>query len=435
MERDSAAEGSSVVRPLLWFAAAGLVVVLAIGFAASAIIRRNARHEAIRNAKEITLLAGRGIAEPAVSPAMLRGEPSAVARFDRAVGARVVRDPVVRAKLWTLDGHIAWSDEPRLIGRRFGLGDDERRAIRRKTVEAEVSNLDKPENRFERSSGKLLEVYLPIRAPDGTPLLFEDYLRYGSVTASESRLLRRFAPALIAALLLLWAAQLPLAWSLARRLRARQAEREVLLERALDASDTERRRIAQDVHDGLLQDLAGASLSLAATGERLEREGEPRAAAAVREGSGTMRKAIRQLRAVLVGISPQRLDRSGLPAVLDDLTSPLADRGVAVNIDLPADLDLPKRAEELLFRGAQEALRNTAKHAGASRVDVRVGREDGLAVLTVSDDGRGFDPAGQPNGHLGLRLLADLAADRGGEVSVESSAGAGTRVRVEVPIA
>src|SRR4051794_22047621 len=106
MEYESAPGGSSVLRPLLWFAAAGLVVVLVLGFAATAILRRNARHEAVRNAKEITLLAGRGIAQPELTPGLLRGEPAAVRRFDRTVRGRIIGDPVVRAKLWTIDGRI-----------------------------------------------------------------------------------------------------------------------------------------------------------------------------------------------------------------------------------------------------------------------------------------------------------------------------------------
>ena len=245
---------------MLWFAGASLLAMVALGFTATAILRRQARGEAIRDAKEITRLAGEGIAQPALSERMLAGDRAAQARFGRVMRERVLKDPVVRVKVWTLDGRVVYSDERPLVGRRFALEPGVMNAVRNRLVVADVSDLDRPENRYERHFGKLLEVYLPIDAPGGQPLLFEDYIRFGAITASEQRLFARFAPALGVALLLLWLVQLPLAWSLTRRLRQRQQEREALLRRAIDSSALERRRIAQHLHDGVVQDLAGVSL-------------------------------------------------------------------------------------------------------------------------------------------------------------------------------
>jgi two-component system NarL family sensor kinase len=87
---------------MVWFAGASLLAVIALGFTATAILRRQARGEAIRDAKEITRLAGEGIAEPALSEKLLAGDPGALARFDHVMRALVVKDPVVRVKLWTL---------------------------------------------------------------------------------------------------------------------------------------------------------------------------------------------------------------------------------------------------------------------------------------------------------------------------------------------
>ena len=75
--------------------------------------------------------------------------------------------------MWTPDGRIAYSDEPRLIGTRYALGEDEQQALATGDAEAEVADLSKPENRFERDEGSLLEVYLPIRTPGGRQALFE----------------------------------------------------------------------------------------------------------------------------------------------------------------------------------------------------------------------------------------------------------------------
>jgi len=104
---------------MLWFAGASLLAMIALGFTATAILRRQARGEAIRDAKEITRLAGEGIAQPALREGLLAGDEAAEARFDRVMRARVLKDPVVRVKIWGLDGRIVYSDERALVGRHF----------------------------------------------------------------------------------------------------------------------------------------------------------------------------------------------------------------------------------------------------------------------------------------------------------------------------
>ena len=101
--------------------------------------------------------------------------------------------------------------------------------------------------------------------------------------------------------------------------------------------------------------------------------------------------------------------------------------------------ELPPATEALLFRVAQEAVRNVRAHADARRLDVSVTTGDGRVTLEVADDGRGFTPAeapaaNAPEGHFGLRLLADLARDSGADFELVSAPGAGTRVRLEAPI-
>jgi hypothetical protein len=221
-----------------------MAAVAVLGFVAVQVLQDTGRDEAIRDAQRETVLAGRGIIAPAITPALVAGEPSAIARMDQVVRRYVLRDPVVRIKIWSPSGRILYSDEHRLIGTRYTLGSDERQALSTGGVDAEVSDLARPENRFERSQHKLLEVYLGVTAAGGRRLLFEDYLRYSSVATSGRRLWRAFVPALIVTLALLELAQIPLAWSLARRIQRGQAEREALLRRAIDASEVERRRIA-----------------------------------------------------------------------------------------------------------------------------------------------------------------------------------------------
>jgi signal transduction histidine kinase len=177
--------------------------------------------------------------------------------------------------------------------------------------------------------------------------------------------------------------------------------------------------------------------SLAATAKRLEREGSEPAGRSVRDATAATRRAIAELRALLVGIYPASVRKTGIAGALSDLVAPLTARDIAVELDVQPDLDLPPATEETLFRGAQEALRNVATHAAPHHVEVHVGVSDGRARLSVSDDGAGFSPEEQPGSggpHFGLRLLDDLAAERGGRLEVRSAEGKGTRLTLEVPI-
>jgi signal transduction histidine kinase len=225
---------------------------------------------------------------------------------------------------------------------------------------------------------------------------------------------------------------------MARTLHDNRQEREALLLRALAASDTERRRIASDLHDGVVQDLAGTSYALAAAADRIDGIAGPEVSSALRDGAKQTRRSIRQLRSLLVDIYPPDLHRAGLAAALSDLVAPLESRGVHARVELPPGLRLEPDSEALMFRTAQEALRNVMAHSDAHHVDVSVILENSHAGLTIADDGRGFSPeiaeTARGEGHLGLRVLADMARDAGGKLDIDSEPGRGTRVLLEVPV-
>jgi two-component system, NarL family, sensor kinase len=420
--------------PVAQFTVASLLAMVVVGVATAALSRRTGTSEAIRDAKQLTAFAGSAVVEPNLTRGVLDGNPGALRRFDALVRRRVLRDGIVRVKIWSREGTVVYSDERRLIGARYPLDGDELSALR---VEADVSDLSAPENRFERSYDKLLEVYLPIRAPGGRKLLFEAYQRYSSVSANGWRLWRAFAPALLGGLLLLQLVNLPLARSLARRLREGRREREALLEHALDASQAERRLIAADLHDGVVQDLLGVSYSLAASAARVNGGGDGEAGAALRQAATQTRETVSALRGLLIDIYPPSLQSAGLATALGDLATTYGFRGLQTTIAIPPGLSLPAGTERLLFRCAQEALRNASKHAGATCARVRVAESEAGVRMEVSDDGRGFDvalvAAGNERGHFGLRLMRELVEDAGGRFEIASEPSHGTTVRVEVP--
>jgi signal transduction histidine kinase len=115
----------------------------------------------------------------------------------------------------------------------------------------------------------------------------------------------------------------------------------------------------------------------------------------------------------------------------------LTARGVDVTVEVEPGPDLSTEVEQLVFRTAQEAIRNVAAHAGAEHVDIEVTRNDASLTLRVSDDGRGFDQAAvadrREQGHLGLVMLGDLAQSAGGSLRIISEPGDGTTIELEVP--
>src|SRR4051795_1868993 len=196
---------SPVVRFLLGSLVAMAVVVAGLFFA----LRSVTIKESERATRDRVRLEGALVESAGLTDGVLHRDPGALAKLDDLVQGRVLSDSVVRVKLWSRDGTILYSDEPALIGRRFTLGDEEQELFETGEADAEISDLTKPENRYERQEGKLLEAHTPIRTPDGTQVLFEIYQRFGSVSASAARLLRSLVLPLVAGLLVLLLLPLP----------------------------------------------------------------------------------------------------------------------------------------------------------------------------------------------------------------------------------
>ena len=418
------------------FALAGLIALTIVGLATSIASRRIGEREGIADARTNTVITATGLVEPLVTDALVAGDAGAAAKLDRVIRSDVLDGDLVRVKVWTANGTIVYADERRLIGEHYELGEDERGALRTGAIEAEVSDLSKPENRYERTHGrKLLEVYLPIHTETGKPVLFEAYYAYDSVQASGTRLWRSFAPITLGALIALELVQIPLAWSLAHRLRLRSVEREGLLKRALEASEVERRQIASDLHDGVVQDLAGVAYGLSAQARVAEAPDEAQLEAA----AATVRGSVRALRSLVIDLYPPNLREEGIESALRDLVERSSVQGTPITLDASSLHDpLPEAVARLLYRAAQEGVRNAVRHADAASILVRVATEDRTAVIEVVDDGRGFGDdelaEREADGHVGIRALRGLVFDAGGSLTVTSALGSGTTLRTEVPL-
>lgn len=423
-------------RPVVWFVVADVVAVVLIAIVGAAIARRIATNEAIEDARDVVQRDLVAVA-PVLTDEVVRGDPTAMSALDAVVRGQVVSDQAIRVKVWDQDGRIVYSDDTDLTGERYELGPEQLEAMDDRVTDVELSALDKAENRDEEVYGQLLEVYSGVRTPDGTPLLFETYFRFDRVSEQANDLSQQFVPALVGGLLALFLIQIPLAVVLSRRVATAEEGRSRMLQRAIESSERERGRIASDLHDSVVQGLAGTSLSIAAMAEERQRAGDAGTAAALRDRAGELRQWVRELRTLIVSMVPPRLHQEGLVAAMGDLASTLDARGIDSLVDVEPGLDLSTATESLIFRAAQEAVRNTIEHAGATRLSITVGALGPDRVrLVVADDGSGIgEPelsAARASGHVGLQLLADLVDQAGGTCVVDAPPGEGTTVTVEV---
>ncbi len=432
LDRTPASIRQLIVRFSIGAVAALTLVSMFTAFAS----RRIGTEQAIAEARKVTSTIAKGVIETNADDKLIVGDPVELARLDHVVKSpAVLSGSLIRVKLWTETGEVIYSDEPKLIGQTFALDADKSEMFATGDTEAkaEVSDLSAPENKYE-TDAKLLEVYQLTRTIQGTPMIFEAYFKYSGVTSVGRDLWKQFAPIAIGSLIALELIQVPIFITLARRLRAAQLQRERLLRHAIQASEAERRRIASDLHDGVVQELTGVSLSLAAA-SRSESADAPK----MGEASSSIRSSIKSLRSLLVEIYPPNLHEEGLEFALGDLLGGVSNRGISVKLDIDlGKAELSADTVGLMYRSAQEALRNVVSHSGADKVRLVARVTGNVARIVVDDDGRGFTPgqieAKTSDGHFGLRALAGLIADAGGKLSVLSAPGAGTRVEVRLPV-
>ncbi|MBA3604829.1 MAG: GAF domain-containing sensor histidine kinase [Acidimicrobiia bacterium] len=212
------------------------------------------------------------------------------------------------------------------------------------------------------------------------------------------------------------------------RLQRREAELERFAVRTIELQELDRRRIAGDIHDGISQRLVSAWYHLRAA---ISLTADPDVDRELAATAALLSEALEDSRRAITGLRPALLDDLGLRAAITSVAAGLG--GVEADVDL-ADCDLAPHVETALFRIVQETLQNIEKHARASTVVVTLAEEPDAVVLTVTDDGVGFDPvtAAGPTS-FGLAGIHERASLLGATLLVRSSPGAGTTVAVRLP--
>ncbi|WP_307794459.1 sensor histidine kinase [Arthrobacter cavernae] len=388
-------------------------------------IRAEAERHALDNAKIIT----QGLADYAISPLMteqlLARDPAALTQLDRLLQPWFDGGVVTRIKVWDAQGRVVYSDVDSLIGQTFDQPESARELLAGGPATATLESQNELENAFEETSGELLEVYVRSTAQSGTPLIFEAYYDGTGVRQEQEAVLYGMIPPLLLALAVLQLAQLIPAARLAHRIQAFQATRHSLLRHAVEASDLERRRIARELHDDVIQDLSGLAYAL----ESEERQGPEMQRPLFANARTILQENVRTLRAMTSELYPPDLQEVGLEASLLRLGTPLLERGISLTVDVPDKFVLDRERAVMVYRVAREALANVAKHSSAQLAELRIRQNGHRTEIRISDDGLGFDPSRPPlEGHLGLRILRDTIDQAGGSLEIQSAPGSGTTV-------
>ena len=215
-----------------------------------------------------------------------------------------------------------------------------------------------------------------------------------------------------------------------RMMRRLEAERRRAGSAALHAQEEERARVARDLHDEVNQSLTGLLLRL----EAVREEAPPGLEPAIAETKALANQAMRELLSLARQLRPTALDDLGLVAATAGQVEQLQRGEIDAAFEAEGEFaDLGDDAQLVVYRVAQEALANAARHSGASGVRVRLRRRDDAGVeLTVADDGRGF-AFDEAEGGLGIAGMRERALLVGGELTIESRPGRGTTVRLNVP--
>jgi PAS domain S-box-containing protein len=209
-----------------------------------------------------------------------------------------------------------------------------------------------------------------------------------------------------------------------------------LSRRLLDVEEDERRRINREIHDRIGQNLSALHLALNTTRARLSAESLPAIRDQLDDAGRLLGVTIAQVRDVMADLRPVALDDYGLFAALKSYAEPFSERAGVPVVVTGGDVvpRLPPAVETALFRIAQEALHNVAKHARASGVSVTLDANADQVSLAVSDDGVGFLPegSGTPRASWGVTTMRERAEAIGAALRIDSAPGHGTRVSVEV---
>lgn len=425
MTAPRAAERREVRAAVARFLTVGVLALILVALPVAFWIRAEAQRHALTNARDMTQRLADNVIGPLITRQFLAQEPAALQALDERMAPWLVNGHVTRIKVWDEDGRVVYSDVKSLIGQQFEQEEWARLLLEGGPATATLEYQTAEENEYETDAGELVEVYVRSTSQTGASMIFETYSSGAGVRREQQAVLIDMIPPTLLSLAVLQLAQLIPAIRLARRIQEHQATRTALLHCAIEASDQERRKIASELHDDVIQSLSGLAYSL----ESEERRGPPESSPVFANARRMLQKDIRVLRSMTTELYPPDLDELGLKASVMRFEAPLAERGIAFEVDIADRLQLDRDHTVLAYRVAREALVNATKHSSAQAVKITIRQTSQQILIIVSDNGVGFNPnTPRPEGHVGLRILGNTIRHAGGYLEIRSMPGAGTSV-------
>lgn len=424
---------STLTRVVIAVWVLSLLAVIGVGIAHVVIMRNELRQHEIQRAVDDVQDRVDLVLEHSVPQALIDGDPAAIELFDAIIREHIVRPTTAGLALWSPDGRIIYALDSEFTGTQHPLPAGARDALATQRVVAGIRDGNESDAEVGWSAASAIEVYAPLTNGDGQPFVWEVGLRRDRVTEQSSRLVLTVALLTALGTALLLSIQGLLARNLVRRHDREQAYRRWLTQRVSEVATVERRQIAADLHDGVVQDLTGIALDLEVPIDNPKQA--PPLAPNERSALATrIRSAVTVLRGQAAELHPvassaMEVERS-LSDMLDRLPPP-----IDTTLNVEPGTEVAPAYRWLVFRVAQEALRNVAQHSRATKVVVAIRRGESGTVITIDDDGVGFAPEIDPvePGHMGLSLLSDMATAAGATVFIRSAPGKGTTIRLEVP--
>jgi two-component system, NarL family, sensor kinase len=440
-----------VRRELALLVGLGLAVTLIVAAGATFVSLNVAQRQALQDSERITKRLAQLVTASGL-PGHLNQVPEDSDALRRLVENRMSDGYLTEVTIWNAEGRILFSNraqdegdivQPIPAGVPDAIAGRTTSAFEDDPPEADPSSgggASTPPG-TDAGASRYVEVYTPLAVPGQPPMAFEAYFDYGRVEQLADDLKRQIVPLALGPLLILQAILIPVAVSLARRLKRHEQERASLLEQALSSSDAERVRFAADLHDGPIQDLAGIGYALGAVAPTVD----PRHAALMSRVQEALQRSIQSLRTLMTDLYPPDLRDGNLVEALGALAAKVEAEGIDVDLQLNPVEGLDEDQLTTLYRVVRESLANVVKHSQASTVTLSLATMApdsadpvGSRVrLVVADDGVGADPTRldkRAEGHLGLRLLADRVDNLGGRLVIATGPGQGTSVEVELPV-
>jgi signal transduction histidine kinase len=442
-------------RPTLFqrFALLSLAILLIGAYMIGSYVSREIEERVLHRTSGVTALYVDSFVSPHLQQLAYTHNPSEehLDELDRLLGSTAMGDEILAFKIWHTDGEIVYASEKNLIGQGFPIGDDLAEALGG-DIHTSVSNLDDPENLYERARwGRLIETYAPVRNERTGDIIgaTEFYQDPGPLESEISESQRNGWLIVGGSTFAMYVLLVGLVGGASRTISRQHGRLQLLAQanaalasrvRKAAAQKTETdekllRRVAQDLHDGPVQDISLALLRLDAA---LAEAAEPESDTGITHTA--LSSALKEIRDISAGLLLPDMEDLSLgdvirKAALEHEHKSGSKTQVILCDGLP---DGGQPTKIAVYRVLQEALNNAFLHGQATREQVRVNIEDTTLSIEITDNGRGLS-AGQRHRdrdreHLGIKGMKERIEMLGGTLEVTDRLEGGTSVRARIPL-